>query len=453
MKKPVPDYLPFDNTDLRRLILPLIIEQTLAMLMGVIDTMQVSYVGEAAVSGVALVDMLNVLFINIFSALATGGAVVASQYIGAGRAHEAKNASLGLQCILFVSSLVLMGVILGFDTQLMHLLFGTVETDVWNASLTYLHVTAISFPFIALYNGAAAVFRSMGNSKISMVSSLIVNVLNLGGNSIMIYLLRWGVFGAALSTVIARFVAMAWLLWRLGDGKLPLHIPYKRFFTGKEKPKFSIMRRILAVGLPGSLENGTFQLGRVLVVSIISTFGTAQIAANSVANNLDSFGVLSGMAFNLAIITVVGQCCGAGRFDSAEYYIRKLMRWSWIIMAGVNVVLFALLLPLMHLYNISPEAKALAILLVILHNGTGIFLWTPAFVLPNAMKAAGDARFVMITAITSMMCCRVAMAYVLGIRFGMGAVGVWIAMILDWICRIIAFAVRYRSGKWQKSVI
>ena len=213
------------------------------------------------------------------------------------------------------------------------------------------------------------------------------------------------------------------------------------------------MRRILAVGLPGSLENGTFQLGRVLVVSIISTFGTAQIAANSVANNIDSFGVLSGMAFNLAVITVVGQCCGAGRYDSAEYYIRKLMRWSWIIMAGVNVVLFALLLPIMHLYNISAEAKELAILLIIIHNGTGIFLWTPAFVLPNALKAAGDARFVMITAIASMMCCRVAMAYVLGIRFGMGAVGVWIAMILDWICRITVFAIRYRSGKWQKTVI
>lgn len=453
MKKPIPDYLPFQNADLRKLILPLIIEQTLTMLMGVIDTMQVSYVGEAAVSGVALVDMLNVLFINIFSALATGGAVVASQYIGAGKSHEAKNASLGLQCILILSSLVLMGVILGLDTQLMHLLFGTIEADVWDASLIYLHVTALSFPFIALYNGAAAVFRSIGNSKISMISSLIVNILNVGGNSIFIYVFHWGVFGAALSTVIARFAAMVWLLWRLGDTTLPLHIPYRLFFTGREKPKLSIMRRILAVGLPGSLENGTFQLGRVLVVSIISTFGTAQIAANSVANNIDSFGVLSGMAFNLAIITVVGQCCGAGRYDSAEYYIRKLMRWSWLIMAAINVCLFALLLPLMQLYNISEEAKSLAILLIILHNGTGVFLWTPAFVLPNALKAAGDARFVMIAAITTMMCCRVMMAYVLGIRFGMGALGVWIAMILDWICRIIIFALRYRSGKWKKTVI
>lgn len=453
MKASVPDYLPFSNRDLRKLILPLLMEQALSMLMGIIDTMMVSSVGEAAVSGVALVDMLNVLFINIFSAMATGGAVIASQYIGAHKPREAKNAALGLQCILIVFSLLMMGLLLGLDTQLMHLLFGNVEADVWEAALTYLHVTAVSFPFIALYNGAAAIFRSMGNSRISMLSSLIVNVMNIGGNALTMYVFHWGVFGAALSTVVARFTAMLWLLWRLGDTNLPLHIPYRQVLHGEERPNLSIMKRILKVGLPGSLENGTFQLGRVLVVSIISTFGTMQIAANSVANNIDSFGVLSGMAFNLAVITVVGQCCGAGRYDSAAYYIRKLMRWSWLIMAGINVCLFALLVPILHLYNISDEARTLATVLIVIHNGTGVFLWTPAFVLPNAMKAAGDARFVMITAISTMLCCRVAMAYVLGIRYGMGAVGVWIAMILDWVFRLIIFGIRYKSGKWQKTVI
>ncbi len=433
----------FSNRALLALLLPLIAEQFLSILMGIMDTIMVSSLGDAAVSGVSLVDMLFVLFINIFGALATGGAVIASRFIGAKKPEDACRSAGVLFLISLSASLVTLGAVAVFDVRLLRLLFGTIEDDVMEASTIYMRTTMISFPFIALYNASAALFRSMGNSKISMFASTGANLINVAGNAVTIFVLRWGVFGAALSTVISRFLLMLFFLIRIADKRLPIHVTPRGLFRGK--PDGTIAKSILGVGLPGSLESGTFQLGRILVLSIISTFGTAQITANAVANNIDSFGVMTGFAFNLGIVTVVGQCVGAGDWRAVRYYSAKLLRMSYLSFIVFNALLTAALPLVLRLYQISDEAAGLAVILILIHNLCAVVLWTPSFVTPNAMKAAGDARFVMIVAVISMFVCRVGLSEVIGRRMGMGAIGVWIAMVIDWIARTIFFAVR-----WEK---
>ena len=446
----------FSNRALFALILPLLGEQLLGMLMGTLDTMMVSGLGDASVSGVSLVDMIFILFFNILSALSTGGAVVASRAIGAGKPEEARRSAVGLMIITLSASLLILALLYGFDEEILTLLYGSIEPDVMDASLTYMRITALSFPAVALYSAAAALFRSMGNSKISMYASAGANVVNVAGNAFLIFVVKMGVAGAALATVIGRVLLMIFFLIMIGRKTGDIYIDYRRLF--KEKPDTGLMKSILAVGLPGSLESGTFQLGRILVLSIISTFGTVQITANAIANNIDSFGIMPGFAFNLAIITVVGQCVGAGDKRAVQYYTGKRMCYGFLVV--LNIVLFAVLPLMLDLYSISPEAREIAVILIWIHNGFGVLLWTPSFVLPNAMKATGDAKFVMVSAVLSMFIFRVALSYVLGIRFGMGAVGVWICMVIDWICRIICFTVRFEKKigfrlkqEYHKSII
>lgn len=438
----------FSNKTLFALLLPLVAEQFLSILMGIMDTVMVSSLGDASVSGVSLVDMIFILFINIFNALATGGAVIASRCVGAKNPDGAARSARTIILISLAASLLMLGVAAAADTRLLRLLYGQIEDDVMAASTVYMRTTMISFPFIALYSACAALFRSVGNSKISMVSSTAANLFNVAGNAFTIFVLKWGVFGAALSTVVSRFLLMAYFLVKIADKNLAVRVDYKALLT--EKPDGGTAKSILSVGLPGSLESGTFQLGRILVLSIISTFGTAQIAANAVANNIDTFGVMTGFAFNLAIITVAGQCVGAGDWRAVRYYTGKLLRMSYASFVLFNAVLFSVLPLLLKLYQVSPEAHDLAVTLILIHNLSAIVLWTPSFVTPNAMKAAGDARFVMIAAVLSMFLFRVGFSEIFGRRMGMGAVGVWIAMVLDWIFRTVVFEIRWRRTLKRK---
>ncbi|MGN1345427.1 MAG: MATE family efflux transporter [Eubacteriales bacterium] len=433
--------IQFGRQALLALIVPLIIEQILGVLMGIVDTMMVSGLGDAAVSGVSLVDMLCALFINVFGALATGGAVMASRAIGAGEPEKARQNAIGLVLICFAAALLLLGVVYTADVRLLHLLYGELDADVTDAARTYLLVTAVSFPFIALYNAAAALFRSMGNSRISMYASIVVNVMNIAGNALGIYVFHLGVLGAALATVAGRVASCVFLLIRIGDRRLPIHIDYRRFFRRLRGLDGGTIRGILSIGLPGSLESGTFQLGRILVLGIISSCGTVQIAANAVANNIDSFGVMPGFAFSMAVVTVVGQCVGAGDARAVRFYTRRLMKDCCITLAALDLVLFAALPLIMSFYSVSAEAASLARILIFIHNGFAMLLWTPAFVLPNAMKATGDAKFVMVVSVASMFVFRVFLSSILG----MGAIGVWAAMVVDWVCRTLCFTLRWKK--------
>lgn len=450
----------FSKKDLQKLIIPLIIEQLLGISVGMFDTIMISSLGESAVSGVSLVDMLNVLMINIFAALATGGAVICAYELGKIKKlmeqdtsvkndfPGARSAAKQLLIVLLVASILVAGLALFFRVGLLRLCFGAIEDDVMANALTYFVISAISYPFIAIYNGLAALFRTMGNSKITMIASFFMNLLNICGNALFIYVLNWGVAGAAWSTTISRFLGMLLLFVIISNKNHEIYINLREKF----RLDFHVMKKILGIGIPGSLENSVFQLGRILVISMIAGFGTAQVAANAVANNLDSLGCIPGQALGLAVVTVVGQCIGAGDYDSARQYEQKLLKFAYISMAVVNILILVSLPLSLKLYNLTKETLELAAILVILHDGFAMIFWPTAFVLPNALRAAQDVRFTMVVSIFSMIAFRIFFSWVIGVRFGMGIIGVWIAMIIDWVFRGGLFIWRVRSGRWLTHV-
>ena len=438
------DYL-FTNKDLRKLIIPLVFEQTLAITVGMADTMMISSVGEAAISGVSLVDMVNNLIFCILAALATGGAVVTSQRIGAKDYTNARKSAKQLLYAVIIFSLFLTILVFIFRTPLLKLFFGSIENDVMQNALIYFMISAVSFPFLAVYNACAALFRSMGNSQITLKVSILMNIINVVGNAFCIFILKMGVAGVAIPSLISRAFAGIALYILLRNPKHIIHFDKEPF-----RLDFTIIRNILYIGIPSGIENGLFQLGRVLVVSIISGFGTVQIAANGVANNLDGMGCIMGQAMNLATITVIGQCVGANDEKQIRYYTKKLLLITYAGSALIIGFIITNLSWILSLYGLSQETTELAALLIRIHNLNALIMWPLAFVLPNALRACNDVKFTMYISIFSMFAFRIGLSYVIGIRMGMGAVGVWIAMIVDWIFRLIMFIGRYRGGYWKK---
>lgn len=433
----------FTQKDLLRLVIPLLIEQLLAVTVGMADTMMVSRCGEAAISGVSLVDMINNLIIVLFAALATGGAVVVSQFLGA---KEQQNANKSAGQLVLLSGVL--GVAVGalcfvLARPMIRLFYGSIEQDVLDAGVRYLRIVALSYPFLALYNAGAALFRSMGNSKISMQISVLMNIINVVGNAVCIFGLKMEVEGVALPSVISRIVASALILAKCYKSGNSITVPKTTRLDG------AMTKRILGIGIPSAFENSLFQMGRILVVSMISTFGTVQIAANAVANNLDGMGCIPGQAIGLALITVAGQCVGACDNEQTIYYTRKLVLWAYLIMGIFNGAILIFLKPLVGIYELSGETMELAILLVRIHAGCGILLWPASFVLPNALRAANDVKYTMVVAILSMAIWRIGFSYLLCVRMGWGAVGVWVAMVIDWVCRVICFVGRFCSGVWK----
>ena len=435
----------FSKQDLKKLIIPLIFEQALAITVGMADTMMISSVGEAAVSGVSLVDMINMLIFSILSALATGGAVVTSQNLGAKKEEEACRSAKQLLYTVLIGSLLITGVVLIARKPLLRLFFGSIEADVMQNALIYLVISAVSFPFLAIYNACAALFRSMGNAQITLKVSILINLINVVGNALCIFVLHMGVAGVALPSLFSRAVGGIVLYILLKNPENVIH--FKRESLRLE---WGVIKKILYIGIPSGIENGIFQLGRVLVVSIISGFGTIQIAANGVANNLDAMGCIIGQAISLAMITVIGQCVGANDEKQVRHYTKKLLLIAYVSTAIVNTIILLCLNPFLSLYGLSAETTRLSYILVMIHNGCAMILWPAAFVLPNMLRACNDVKFTMIISIFSMFTFRIGFSYIIGIQMGMGAIGVWIAMVIDWIFRTILFIGRYASGKWKK---
>ena len=324
-----------------------------------------------------------------------------------------------------------------------------ITDEVMQACLTYFTITALSFPFLALYNAGAAIFRSTGNSAVSMKVSVIVNGINFCGNALCVFVLKMGVAGVAVPTLISRAVGACIIL------ALAARQDYQLRITPQSVTRFEgrTVKSILYIGIPSAFENSLFQLGRVLVVSMISLFGTVHISANAVANNLDAIGCIVGNAMGLAMITVIGRCIGAQDFEQTKYYTKKLLLWDYIAQGAVNVVVLLSLNRILSMYTLTPETRALAWTLVMIHNGMSIFLWPASFVLPNALRAANDVRFTMVVATASMLVWRMGLSWVLCVQMGMGAVGVWYAMVVDWICRILCFVARFVSGGWKKNAV
>lgn len=444
-KKEAASYTLFSNRALAALIFPLVVEQVLAITVGMVDTMMISYAGEAAISGVSLVDMINTVVINIFAAVATGGSVVISQYIGKKSSGQACNAADQLLMITGLISIGIMALTLVGRQPLLALLFGSIEADVMENALIYLIISAYSYPFLAVFNSCAAVLRSIGNSRLPMYVSVGMNVMNVIGNAILIFGFSMGVAGAAWSTFAARAMAAIVMFCILLKRNCEVYLTPRRIFAWEG----SLIRKILFIAVPSGVENGIFQFGRVIVVSIIAKFGTVQIAANAVANNLDAMGCIAGQAMNLAMITVVGQCIGAGDEEQAAYYIKKLLKITYLFTWCVNSVIMLALPWILRIYTLSDEARQLAFWLVVVHNGFAMVLWPASFTLSHALRATGDVKYTMVVSIFSMWAFRICFSAVLGVYLGLGAMGVWIAMVMDWVFRVTLFVTRFIRGKWK----
>lgn len=455
LKYSKPQKLPEDTPDpffttksLYQLIIPLVIEQFLSVFVGMVDIMMISSSGEAAVSGISLVDTINILLINLFTALATGGSVVSAHYLGQRKAEKACLSANQLILSVTVLSSAIAVISLLFNRAILSVIFGHVEESVMKSAVTYFYLSAVSYPFLGIYNGCAALCRSMGNSKISMKTSLCMNLINIAGNSVFLYLFHMGVAGVGTATLISRITAAIIMSIIILNKNNTIYVDLSLGFA----PKFSIIRDILKVGIPTGLENSIFQLGKILVQSLIASFGTAAIAANAVASTVASFEVIPGAAIGLALITVTGQAYGAKRKEETIYYVKRLMKMAYLSITITSLLTCAAAPAIIRFYNLSKEASAIALSIILYHGAACILIWPTSFSLPNALRATDNAKYTMIVSISSMWICRIGLSYLIGGTMGFGALGVWIAMSIDWTVRSICFLWKFRNGKWLEKM-
>ena len=417
----------FTNRMIRNLLVPVVLEQILNSIMGTADTMMVSNVGSAALSAVSLVDSINVLLIQAFSALAAGGAIVCAQYIGQRNYEKANMSARQVLFIITAISVVVSAVCLIFQKPLLRLSFGAVDADVMRASETYFFFTALSFPFIAAYDSAASIFRAQENTKGPMTISMISNIMNIGGNAILTWVFHLGVAGAAISTLVSRIFCAVVVLWQLRKDRQPVVV--KDYL--KIRPDWSMIGRILGLGIPSGIENSMFQLGKLAIQSTVSTLGTAAIAAQAMTNILENLNGIAAIGVGVGLMTIVGQCLGAGRKDEAVYYIKKLCVIAEVVIIVSCLIVYVLVRPVTILGGMESTSAEMCIHMITWITIVKPVVWTMAFVPGYGLRAAGDVKFSMITSCCTMWACRFCLCVFLIRVLGFGPMGVWIGMFAD----------------------
>jgi putative MATE family efflux protein len=435
----------FSLESLIRLIVPIMVEQGLAMMIGLADVVMISGVGEAAVSGVSLVDSVNNLMIQVLSALSAGGAVVIAQYLGRQQAEGAREAGKQLVVVVTLSAMALAAVSALFNGHILRLLFGGIEADVMKNARLYFYLSAASYPFLAVYNSIAGMFRAMGNSKVAMMTSILINLINIGGNALTIYGFHWGVMGAGTASLLSRAVA-AFVMFRLISSR---HNAVWLEFKGKFRFHADMIRRILNIGIPSGIENGMFHIGKLMTQGIIAGFGTAAITANAIAGSVSSMVMVPGSAIGLAMITVVGQCMGAGEDNQAAGNVKRMLRMAYGAKAVLGVSVYLLMDWILALFGVAAVTAELARNILVSLLVAQLLFWPTAFPLGHALRATGDVRFTMIISVSTMWIFRVGFSYLLAVQLHMGVIGVWYAMYIDWVARTIAFTLRWRGGRWR----
>ena len=437
--------LLFSNADFKKLILPLTLEQILFMLVGIADTLMVSALGEEAISGVSLINILEYFMYTVMSAICSGGGIVISQYIGAKNNVLAKQTANQLLSLAIFIAIILSALGLCYHNEFLHFLYGNVDRGVMQAADIYFLISVCSIPCIAIHQACSAMFRSMNETKIPLYTVILLNITNIVGNYIAVYILRSGVLGVALATVLARVVGNALMLFLSLQPKYILHINLSELL----KLNIFLTRKILSISIPNGIENGLFAAGKVIMTSIVALFGTTQTAANAVSNTYQISAIFVVNAINMAMLTVVGQCVGANQYEQAKYYVKKLLKLSFICTAILSTLVILALPLTLDFYHISAETQKLVIILVILHNVAATILQPLCFNLPNAIRAAGDVGFTMRAGIGSMLIFRLGVAYIAGILLNYQILGVWFAMVADWFVRAMLFAYRWKSNVWQ----
>lgn len=438
--------LLFDNRALFMLLVPIIVEQLLNSFMGMVDTMMVSTVGSEAISAVSLVDSFNNLIIQVFSAMATGAAIICSQYLGSGDEKASNRAARQVVLTVAVIALAVMLVCLIGRERMLRFIFGEVEDQVMSGCLVYFFITVVSYPFLALFSVGAALFRAGGNSRFPMKVSLLSNVLNIAGNAVLIYVFHWSVAGAALATLISRIFSMAVIFYYL---RMPKQVIVVRDYL-KIRPDMPLIWKIMAIGIPSGVENGMFQFGKLAIQSTVSTMGTVAIAAQAMTNIMENLNGVFGIGVGIGLMTVVGQCIGAGRKEEAKYYIVKLTGIAWAGILVSCLVVFAITKPVTWLAGMEADAAAMCFEMVGAITIMKPLVWTGSFVIAYGLRAAGDVRFSMIVSTITMWCCRVVLCIFLVKVYHFGPMAVWIGMFADWTVRAVIFVWRFLSGRWLK---
>lgn len=439
----------FSNTALRQLIVPLILEQLLAMTVGLAAVVMISSVGEAAVSGVSLVDSINVLFISILSALCTGGAVVCAQYIGRREPENARTSARQLVYISLIFSIAIGAALVCAPNFFIRLIFGAVEANVAESARTYLLYSAISFPFLALYNACAALFRAMGNSRVSLYVSLVMNIINVSLNALFLYRFSLGVLGVSIATAVARAVAAILMLLLIRSKSNIIYL--RNIFPIKFER--NMVQSILSIGVPNGLENGMFNFGKLLVQTLVAWLGTSAIAANAIIGSIFNITIVPGMGMGLAILTVVGQCVGAGDYKQAVSYAKKLLLITYVSMIAVNLPILIFSRQVLGIFSLSAEAQEIAAKVLPSLTISCCVIWPLSFAFPNVLRASGDAKYTMIVSASTMWIVRFGLSYLLIKQFHFGLEGVWYCMMIDWFIRAAFFYFRYRSGKWKTKTV
>lgn len=443
--RPPHDRLLFDNRALLVMILPMVAELFLNMTVGLADSIMVAVVGESAVSGVSLMDNIFLLILMIFSALSTGGSVVAGQYIGHRDGKMAQKSATELVWSNILLGCIVTVILFIFRGFILNVVFGRIEPEVYEAASTYFLIVNLSVPFMAMYNSAAAIFRCTGNTKLITLDALLMGILNIAGNAVGVFVLNAGVAGVAVPTLVSRAFGGILMLGLLLRPQNLLTIDH----TWRHHFDLALIGKILSIGIPNGLENGIFQIGKIVLLSLVSTFGTVSITANAVTGAIVSIQCIPGNVFGMAMMTVVAQSVGAGDYPQAKYYTRKLMTLAYVFFTAWALVMWLLLPVILHIYQLSPETTALTQTIATMHIFTSIAIWAPAFILPNTLRAAGDVKYPMTVSILSMCLVRIVFAYILSLYFHMGVIGTWVAMFFDWGVRAVLFIVRYLHGKWM----
>ena len=438
--------LLFPRRALWMLLIPLIIEQMLNSLMGMVDTLMVSRVGAEAISAVSLVDSINNLVLQVFAAMAAGAAIICSQYLGRKDEKDCNDAAKQIVLTVVVISSAIMIIGVGFRKPLLYLIFGSVEEAVMTNAQIYFLITALSYPFIALFQAGAAFYRACGNSKFTMKTALIANVANIVGNTLFIFVLQMGAAGAAISTLISRALCAFVVFYALR--KPGYAIQLKNYFS--IRPDLNLIVKILAIGVPSGIENGMFQFGKLAIQSTVSSLGTAAIAAQAMTIIFENVNGMAAVGIGIGLMTVVGQSIGAGRQEEAKYYIVKLAGYAEIAMIISCILVYIAARPVTVLAGMSEESTALCMQMILAITIVKPLLWVPSFTPPNGLRAAGDVRFSMITATLTMWLCRVALSIFLMRVVKTGPIGVWYGMFADWGVRGVIFTIRFVRGKWLR---
>lgn len=436
--------LMFDNRKLAKLLIPLALDQLLNSFMGTVDTLCVSNLGSAAISAVSLVDSINILIVQAFFALASGGTVVCSHYLGCKEKKQAQEAARQLVFITFMLSLAITVLFVIFNGPLLHLIFGKVEQDVMSNARKYFFFTTLSYPFIALYDDGSCILRAQENSRLPMQISIISNIMNVIMNLVFVWIFHWGVAGTAISTLISRIFSMAVVMIKLRNPSFDVSL--RHYFS--IRPDWSKIKKILYIGVPSGIENSMFQFGKLAIQSTVSLMGTAAIAAQGMTNIIENLNGIMSIGMGIGLMTVVGECLGAGEKEEAVYYIKKISIAAEVVLIATCLLMFGLTYPITYFGGMEPESAKLCIFMVTCITIVKPIVWIMAFIPPYGFRAAGDVRFTMTTSMLCMWLCRVVLAMVLARVFHMGPIAVWIGMFTDWTIRGIIYTIRFKNRKW-----